>query len=187
MGKKHVFNTGKNLPKARYNDYLELREKRDNLVKHPIMKQSRRDGSVIYGAHALNRLLGRGYQRSTYDYDVYSKTSKRHATEIEQSIDRGTNSDLAFVEKTFYPHGKKMRPLYRVKLRDDTVEADFNSMPSDISFVTRDNGVRYETLKRARDKYKRMNTTMGVDRTGYGELDRIRTYNIIKNRRNRFR
>jgi len=184
--RKRVFNTGQNLPKAGIQDYLELREKRDLLVKKPILRQSRKDKTVLYGGHALNRLLGRGYQRETYDYDIYSNKPKHHAQQLERSIDHGTNSDLAFVEQTQYPYMGRMKPLYRVKLHfNDRVEADYNTMPSDITCVKRDHGVRYETLKRAKDKYEYMNKASGVDRTAFGELDRIRTYEIIKNRRNR--
>lgn len=179
--RKRIFNTGRGLPKAGIGDWLELQSKRDLLVKQPIMRQSRRDGSVIYGGHALNRLLGRGLQRSTYDYDVYSGMPKKHAVQLERSIDRGTNSDLAYVERTSYPHGRIMKPLFRVKTRvTDSVEVDYNTMPSDISYVVRDRGVRFESLTRARDKYRAMNRQVGLSRTAFGELERIRIYNLIK-------
>jgi len=180
--KKRIYNTGRHLPKPKISDWFELQSKRNQLVTKPIMQQSRRDKTIIYGGHALNRLMGRGFKRDTYDYDIYSSHPLKHALEIEQSIDRGTNSDLAFVERTFYPDRGTNKILHRVKIRlNDTVEADFNRIPLGIRVVKR-NGVLYEGLKDAESKYKRMNK-QGVGRTGFGEIDRIRTYKLLKKKR----
>lgn len=154
--KKRIFNTGRNLPRATIGDQFELWDQRDRLVKKPILRQSRRDGTVLYGGHAVNALVDQHNQRYTYDYDIYSKHPKRHAVQVEQSIDRGANADLSYVEQTSYPHGRKQKPLFRVKTHiNDNVEADFNTMPRDVRFVKK-NGVRYETLGRAEQKYNRM-------------------------------
>jgi len=182
--RKRIINTGLGLPKPTVGDWLELQSKRHQLVTKPIMQQSRRDKTVIYGGHALNRIMGRGYHRDTYDFDVYSPHPLKHALEIEQSIDRGTNSDLAFVERTFYPDRGTRKILHRVKIRlNNTVEADFNRIPPGIRIVKR-NGVRYESLKDAESKYKRMNK-QGIGRTGFGEIGRIETYDLVKKRRRR--
>jgi len=154
--KKRIINTGQNLPQATYGKQFELWNKRDRLVKKPIMNQSRKDGTVLYGGHAVNALVDKNNQRYTYDFDVYSRQPKHHALQIEQSIDQGVNADLAYVEQTSYPHGRKQKPLFRVRTHmNDNVEADFNTMPQGIRFTKR-KGVRYETLGRAEQKYDRM-------------------------------
>ena len=91
-----------------------------------LLRQARNEGAVIYGAHAVNKLVGPKFRRETYDYDVYSPHPLKHAKQLEQSIDRGTNSDLAYVEQTSYPHGGTKKKLYRVKTRfNEGVEADY--------------------------------------------------------------
>ena len=182
--RKRIFNTGSNLPKARINDWFELQVNRNRLVKQPVMRQSRRDGTVIYGAHAVNRLVGPRFSRHTYDYDIYSHRPLRHARQLERSIDIGTNSDLSYVERTSYPSGSIDKELYRVKIRgNESVEADYNRIPQGIKIVKRD-GVRFESLSDAKSKYRWMNRNPAVsNRTGYGELHRIEMYEQSKKRK----
>lgn len=172
--KSRIINTGSHLPKARMEDWFELQSKRNRLVRQPIHRQSRKEGAVIYGAHAVNKLVGPKFSRHTYDYDVYSPRPLKHAKQLERSIDKGTNSDLAYIEQTSYPHGGTQKKLWRVKTRfNECVEADYNIMPSGIRIIERD-GVHYESLKDAKSKYRRMNRDPEVTgRTGYGELHRI--------------
>lgn len=169
--KKRIINTGTHLPKATMSDWFELQGNRKKLVTRPIMNQSRKNGTVIYGGHALNALLGKHNQRTTYDYDIYSKHPLKHAQEIEKSIDRGTNSDLAYIERTTY--GNSNKPLWRVKIHgNETIEADYNTMPKGLTYVKK-NGVRYESITRAEKKYNLMHQNVG-HRTAYGELYRIK-------------
>lgn len=181
--KRIIYNTGKHLPKATMNDWLELQNKRHHLVTKPILKQSRKQGTVLYGAHAVNAIVGPRFSRHTYDYDIYSHHPLRHAKQIERSIDHGTNSDLAYIEKTQYPFRGNMKPLWRVKIRtNDTVEADYNRMPMGIRIVTK-RGVRYESLRDAKSKYRFMNRNPSADRTAYGELYRIEMFEKTKRRK----
>ena len=184
--KKRIFDTGRHLPQPGMGDWFELQNKREKLVVKPILRQSKRDGTVLYGQQAVNRLLPPSYRRSTYDYDVYSKHPLRHAKQIERSIDCGTNSNLAFVEQTTYPSGKTMRPLWRVKIHgNDTVEADYNIMPKGIHVVKKD-GIHLESLRDAKSKYKNMirQPSMGRGFQGVIGLGSIEMYenNLKKNK-----
>jgi len=185
--KPRIINTGQRLPSATFADHIELLEKRGQLVKKPIMQQSRKFGTVIYGRHAVNALLGRGYHRDTYDFDIYAHRPRRRAIEIEQSIDRGTNSDLAFVEETSYPLRGKQKKLFRVKTRiSERVEADFNFMPVGLRYVTR-GGVRFETLGRADQKYTGMINRGELHRMPrvFWDKSDIDTFNLIKKSKKR--
>lgn len=156
MKKKHIINTGQHLPKANYGHQFKLWDKRKQIVEKPILNQSKKHKTVIYGAYAVNKQVKPSLRRDTYDFDVYSSKPRKHATQIEQSIDRGVNADLAYVEKTSYPHKGKQKPLYRVKTRiNQRVEADFQQKPKGITFKTI-KGARFETLGRATKKYNRM-------------------------------
>lgn len=189
--KKRIINTGQHLPKAGIGDHFELIQNRKRLVEQPILKQSRKDGTVLYGRYAVNKILGPGYHRATYDFDVYSGMPKRHALQIERSIDRGTNSDLAFVEQTHYPdpQSKREKRLFRVRTRfSERTEVDYNTMPRDVRFVKR-GGVRYETIGRAKNKYKGMIRRGEVNRMpkAQWDLSDIQTQQLIKKGRRRLR
>lgn len=180
--KKRIINTGGYLPKSGMGDWLELQQNRKALVERPIFAQSRRDKSVIIGRHALNHLLGRGFHRDTYDFDVKSKSPLLHAKQVERSIDRGTNSDLAFVEATSYPVGNRVEPLYRVKTRfNDRVEADYGLLKKNMSFVSK-RGVRFESLGSANRKYSGMIGRGEVHRMpkAFWDRDDIRLHFLIK-------
>jgi len=183
--KSRILDTGKHLPKPGMGDWFELQQNRKTLVEKPILSQSSRDGTVLIGRHALNRLLGRGFHRSTYDFDVKSRTPLYHGQQIEKSIDQGTNSNLAYVESTSYPVGNRMEPLYRVRLHNmDTVEADFGLLKKDMKFVVK-GGVRLETLDGAEKKYSGMIGRGEVHRMPNAIFDRgdIRLHRLIKKSR----
>ena len=146
-----------------------------------IENQSKRYGNILYGCYAVNKLLGRGFQRDTYDLDVYSRQPRKHAIQLEKTIDRGVGANISYVEKTGYPEKGRFKTLYRVKLRNEVTEADYNRMPRDIKYTTK-RGVRYETLDRAVKKYEKM---LREPETGRGfkatiDLGRILDYKLIK-------
>lgn len=186
MGKK--INTGRHLPRATYGDQFELWGKRERLVEKPILIQSRRDGTILYGAFAVNKQVHPTLRRSTYDFDVKSHMPRRHAIEIERSIDCGVNADLMFVEKTSYPQRGRNQPLYRVKSHlNDMVEADYSRKPHGMRFVVID-GVRYETLGAAQRKNRVMIRNPGMGRGFHGVIDdaRIRLNGFIRKYRRRY-
>ena len=149
-----IIDTGRNLPRARMGDFFELLHNRKKLVVKPVKNLSHNKGDVIYGRHAVNKLTG--VRRETYDFDVYSSHSKHHAIKIERSIDRGTNSNLAYVEPMVYTMDGKNKRVWRVKTRPHgNVECDYQSKPKGLRY-TKINGVRYETLNRADKKYSKM-------------------------------
>lgn len=174
--KKKIIDRNKHLRKADIGDQFRLWSNRKTLVEKPILNQSRRDKTVIYGCYAVNKLVNKHDKRDTYDFDVYSRTPRRHALEIEKSIDQGLGANVAYVEKTRYIEGKKVKPLFRVKTHiNDNVEADFNTMPGGVQYKTK-KGVRFESLKHAEQKYNRMidNPDMGRGFNAHIDLDRVR-------------
>ena len=182
--KKIIIDTGKQLPKANIGDFLELKQNRKMLVEKPIMNQSKKQGTVIYGRHALNIIMGVPYERETYDFDIYSKKPLAHAIQLEQSIDKGTNSNLAFIERTYYLKDGRKYPLVRVKIRPyETNEADYNKMPENIQF-TKVKGIRVEKLNPAEKKYKKMIKQGEIRRMPKAlfDLNDIQTFKMIKGR-----
>ena len=180
-----IIDNNKKLRKAGIGDWLKLQGNRDRLVKKPVERLSRKHGDVIYGRHAVNKLLGPGYHRDTYDYDVYSKNPRSHAVMVENRIDRGTKSNLAYVEPARIDMYGKTKTVYRVKVRPyDTGEVDFNRMPSDVRYVKK-NGVRYETIGKAHKKYSKMIDTGQTHRMPKAFWDKadIDNHRFFKKRR----
>ena len=179
MGK--IIDSGRRLPKARMTDLFELWENREKLVVKPVKKLSRSRGDILYGRHAVNELTG--VRRETYDFDVYSSYPKRHAVKIERSIDRGTNSNLAYVEPMTYKTDGKSKKVWRVKVRPhETVECDYQAKPKGLRFKVK-KGVRYETVKNADRKYNKMIREGDLHRMPNAWFDRYDTSNYL----NRFR
>jgi len=176
-----IIDSGKNLPKARPADLFELWQNRKKLVIHPIKHLSKTKGDVIYGRHAVNNVTG--VRRETYDYDVYSSHSRSHAIKIEQSIDRGTNSNLAYVEPMEYTQNGKKKRVWRVKTRPHgKTEADYQHKPKGLKYVKK-NGVRYETMEYADKKYEHMIKEGDVHRMPNSFFDHYDTSMFLKFRR----
>ena len=181
--KINIIDTGKHLPRAGMSDWFELQGNRKQFVQKPILNQSRKNGTVLYGRFAVNKIIGKGLQRDTYDFDVYSNRPLKHALEIEQSIDRGTNSNLAYVEKTHYEEGGRKHPLVRIKIRPhETTEADFNKMPKGLKFV-KIKGVKYEHIDKAEMKYSGMIKRGERGHSPFLDKNDIRMFNLIRSRR----
>lgn len=185
MKKKSIIDTGKHLPKAGFSDILELRSNRQKIVVKPILDQSKKDGSVIYGRQAVNLILGKGFHRETYDFDVKSPMPLKHALQIEKSIDRCTNSNLAFIKKTSYPIQGRDVVLYRVQTRPhEETEVDYSHMPKNMSIV-KVKGIKVEGLKPAEKKYRNMIRKGEMKRfpNAFFDLSDIQTHNLIRKRR----
>jgi hypothetical protein len=183
-----IINTGRHLPRATIGDVFELWGNRKKLVERPILRQSRRDGTVLYGAYAVNQLVHPSLRRSTYDFDVKSPRPRHHAVELERHIDRGVNADLMYVEQTSYPLRGKKKRLFRVKSRlNEVVEADYSRMPVGMRFVVR-GGVRYEPLSMAQKKNVHMirNPQYGRGFNAVIDRSRINQNRFIKKRRRWF-
>ena len=149
-----IIDTGRHLPKAKHTHLFKLWQNRKQLVVKPVKQLSRKQGDVIYGRHAVNKLTG--VERSTYDFDVYSSHAKKHAIKIEQSIDNGTNSNLAYVKPMTYNIDGNDKVVYRVKTRPHgQSECDYQAKPKGLKYNTI-GGVHYETLDRAEKKYTGM-------------------------------
>ena len=154
-----IINTGQHLGKANMTHSLSFMMNRQRIVPPFVKRQSRKTGNIIYGCSAVNALVGKGLERPTYDFDIYSKMPKKHALQLEKHIDRSVGADLAYVEGVSYSDKSMKGTLWRVMTRPwGTPEADYNKRKKGITFTKR-KGVKYETLGAAERKYKKMLAT----------------------------
>ena len=180
--KKKIIDTGKHLPKPSAVKQLQFLADWDRIVPPKVERQSRRDGTVLYGGRAVNALVGIGLHRPSHDFDVYSKSPKKHALELERHIDQTTGTNMAYVKETYYERKGKKKKLYRVEtVPEGDEEADYQQMPRDIEFVTK-NGIRYETLGRAKSKYDYI-LKHGEEKRqfkAHQDISRIELYELLK-------
>lgn len=181
--KKRIFNTGKNLGEPTPIQEGRLISDWHNIVPPIIENHTRRNKNIIYGGRAVNAKVGPDFSRQSHDYDIYSKFPKRHAIQIEKRIDRKIGADVAHVEEVAFDNRDgKSGKMYRVVTKPyGDPDVDYNLMPSSIEFETI-NGIRYETLGKAEEKYKKM-IREGEEKRYYKarlDLQRIQMSKIFK-------
>jgi len=114
-------------PKRQINPTFLTNADKDILIKDQI----RRNGSIVYGARAMNKQMGMGIlRRPTSDWDVYSKNPKRSARELERTLDKRSGGDNFYTTKADYAHTTKVRCRGHNKTdpSDDYTVADFTNM-----------------------------------------------------------
>jgi hypothetical protein len=170
-----ILNTGAELGEATIEEELRFLSESERFTGKIVRSQSVKDKVVIYGAQAVNALVGPMHTRPTNDFDVYSHTPKKHSIHLERSIDNHVKADVSHVEEVTFkgPDGKLGR-MYRVKLKNFDTVADYNKMPSSVKFIVK-NGVRYENLRSAEKKYNSMIAQGETKRliNANADLDRI--------------
>jgi len=178
MKKPRIFNTGMHLGKPSRIKQLSFLSRKDSIILPKLKQQSRKDKTIFYGSYAVNAQLPRAFHRPHGDFDIFSRKQRTHAIQVEQHIDRSTNSDMVHVKQLPHPLGRGMQ-LYRVEMRsDDTALVDFSPMKRTKTIVK--NGVRFETIPEAKKKYRRMLRTGDRFVKPTTDLARIEEYETVK-------
>lgn len=135
---------------------------------------------VIYGARALNKYLPKFLDKPTEDYDIYSRTPKKDARQIERALDKSFGGDFFFTEPALH------KGTYRVKdrVRKSGV-ADYTKPKKKIP-SKRIGGKNYEKLSHIKKHIKK---TLKDKEAKYRHdkdrdaLNRINIYERLKRRR----
>ena len=123
-----------------------------------IRKQVRRERSIIYGAQAIKTQLGL-LARPTKDYDIFSRTPKKSARNLQRTLDLNSGGDNYYATPSkfhkgthkVYHIGKDMRK----GTRDDIGVADFTKTPIPRPKTKQINGIHYVRLSETiKDKKK---------------------------------
>jgi hypothetical protein len=122
----------------------------------------------------VNKQVKPEFRRDTSDYDIYSKQPRKHALELEQSIDNHVNADIAHVKQVGYERDSEKGKMYRVELKNFDNIADYNPTPSGMKCIIID-GIRYQRLGDANKKYLKMIKDEYMERLPKAtqDLDRI--------------
>ncbi len=147
---------------------------RKNVV---IEKFIRRTDNIIYGARAMNVQVAPGLQRMTFDYDLYSKKPRVHATLLEQRMDKIAGGDFFYMKEAMHKGTFKVMDKgrdRRMGTKDDFGIADFTRPNRKIRTI-RVQGIRYASLsERKKDIKISLSNPLFAFRHEKDKMDRFR-------------
>lgn len=123
-----------------------------------ILRQAKKNKSIVYGARALKANMG-FLGRPTQDYDVFSKTPKKSARQLQRSLDKQAGGDYHYSQRSKY-HPKTVKVNHIGKdgikgTKDDVGIADYSPIPRPRPKTNRVEGIHYVKLSETKkDKLK---------------------------------
>jgi len=105
--------------------------------------------SIIYGRRAMNKQLPGFVRATTYDYDIYNKTPKKTARQMQGRLDKEFGADMFYDKPAQHPGTHKVMFVgkdMKKKTEDDQEIADYTQMPSKVQ-TKRIGGIRYESIR----------------------------------------
>jgi len=106
--------------------------------KKIIREQAIRNNEIMRGARAMNKQLAYGFlERGTSDFDLFSKTPRKSALELERELDKLSGGDFYYVKPA------KHKGTFRVMDKgndlesehDDIVIADYTKQPKKVKII----------------------------------------------------
>lgn len=145
----------------------------------------RKDNDIVYGARAMNAQLPAPFQRHTQDYDIYSKTPRKRAMQLEKDLDRNAKGDYYYTKPAMHPGTYKVMDKgidNRKGTEDDFGIADYTKPHRKIKTVNI-NGIRYAHLSERRKDARRSLTQKEFEfrhEKDRKDLYRIKKGNMIR-------
>ena len=154
--------------------------------EEPINTFLRKKKHIVYGARAMNQQLPLHLQRPTDDYDVYSKTPKKSARNMEKHLDKHYGGDYYYVKPALHPGTYKVVDRGQDKkpnTEDDYPVVDYTKPTRKIRHIER-KGIRYARLSERRKDIKK---SLADKESAYRhekdkrDMQRIKNKSIIMN------
>jgi len=121
----------------------------------PIEEFIKKRKDIIHGRKALNKQMPQKYWRETTDWDLFSNSVKKDADKLQNFLDKKVGRDRFYAKQT--PLTDSKRKVWKVIDRDTEQEvADFMSTPKGKKLYNTIEGIRFETLQRAKKVYKKI-------------------------------
>jgi hypothetical protein len=127
--------------------------KKDVVIHQRLQKTQ----NVVYGGKSLNIQLPFYLQRKTIDYDIYSKTPKKHAKKLEKKLDFATGANYFYTKPAIHPGTFRVmdKGFDNIKgTKDDINIADYTTPTRKIRSISI-MGVRYARLSERRKDIKK--------------------------------
>lgn len=152
-------------------------------VGEKIREKVKKDKEVIYGGQAMNEQLPIFFRRKTNDYDIYSKTPRKRARELDRKLDNRENN--FYTKPALHPGTWRVMHVGfdgKPKTRDDIGIADYSKPTREIKTV-KIGGIRYAHLsERKRDAIRSLQEQQYSFRhdKDRGDLKRINDYRKLQ-------
>lgn len=171
----------KNTADERLMGEIRSRAVMDNLI----LEQTKNRNNIIYGAQSVKKQLGM-FARSTFDYDIMSKTPHHDAQDIRYKLNKVAGANIYYDTQS-----RKTKGVYKVYYvgqdgkpytKDDKGIVDYNELKKGVKYVII-NGVRYSVLSSTvKDKKRALTEEQYAFRhkKDQEDLNRIQGYQAIK-------
>jgi len=124
-----------------------------HIKREPIIKDRlRKTKNIVYGGQAMNIQLPFFLQRHTRDYDIYSKTPKKHAKKLEKKLDIAAQGNFYYTKQAVHKGTFRVmdKGLDNIKgTRDDFNIADYTKPTRTIRTISI-MGIRFASLSERR-------------------------------------
>jgi len=155
--------------------------------ENEIKAQAKRNNEILRGARAMNRQLSIGLlERGTEDYDLFSKSPKKSALELERELNRKAGGDFYYVKPLAH------RGTFRVmdkgndlkSSHDDFGIVDYTKEPKKTKKVMIDNIWHSHISERIKDAKQNLADPRAIHRhaKARGDLERIKQSKIFRTR-----
>jgi len=148
-------------PRCSLEQVEKYRENQERILPPEVIRSVRKHKDVMHGGRSVNMLLPKKYFRHSKDFDVYSKTPKPRAKEIEDYIDKRCGCDMAYVNSMAVPNVSGTEDelmsadIHRVVTRlSSDAEVDYMTLPPKLP-TTYHRGIKHEELTEALRKAKK--------------------------------
>jgi len=121
-----------------------------------ILNQAKKNKSVIYGGQAIKKHIG-FIARPTKDYDILSKKPRKHAIQLERTLDKKSGGDFYYTQPALHKGTHKVKHIGVDKIKeteDDFGIADYTKPIRKHKTKTID-GIKYVTLNEIKKDKKR--------------------------------
>jgi len=153
--------------------------------KEIIREQAKRNNEILRGARAMNKQLAFGFlERGTSDFDLFSKSPKKSALELERELDRLSGGDFYYVKPA------KHKGTFRVMDKgnnlesehDDIVIADYTKEPKGTKKIKIDGIWHSHISERIKDAKRNLADPLAVQRhsKARGDLERIKASKMFR-------
>lgn len=150
-----------------------------------IREQAKRNNETLRGARGMNRQLAFGFlERGTEDYDLFSKSPKQSALELERTLDRKSGGDFHYVKPLVH------RGTFRVMDKgndlksphDDFGIVDYTKEPKGTKKVMIDGIWHSHISERIKDAKQNLADPLAVHRhsKARGDLERIKASKMFR-------
>jgi len=118
-------------------------------LRASLLKQAKKEKSIIFGARSINKQIAGPLRRPTEDFDILAKKPLKSARKTEKNFDRIVGSDQYYVKSAIHKGTWKVmhkgRDLKK-GTKDDVGVVDYSGIPSPQPPTKKIGGIKYRSI-----------------------------------------